>query len=120
MEADHIFHTSPEEQQKLMSIRRAARKLAARHSHARVVRKLPRTVVVIKVKKPEAMPVARTRRILNGHKRLVYALLLGVVLGAYIHDSDETRLLSDTEKVKTFFSVVEDSVQEAKVFYLGA
>ena len=51
---------------------------------------------------------------------IAYIVLLAVVLGAYIHDSDENRLFSDAAKVKGAISVMEESVQQARLFYLGA
>ena len=113
------FSFSPEEQQRLTSIRRTARKLASRQSRNRVVRKLPQTMVVVPIKVP-IQPVQSVRRTLNMNKRLAYIVLLAVVLGAYIHDSDENRLFSDAAKVKGAISVMEESVQQARLFYLGA
>ena len=112
------FTFSPEEQERLVTIRRAARKLASRQSRQRVIRKLPQTMVVVKAKGPD--PVSIFRRELNLNKRLAYVMLLGAVLGAYFYDVDESRLLSDAEKLKGAISVMEETVQEARYFYLGA
>jgi hypothetical protein len=113
------FSFSPEEMERLSSIRRTARKLASHQSRTRVIRKLPQTVTVIRVKKPEENPVHRVRHSLNLHKRLAYIVLLGLVVGAYFHDADENRIISDAQKVKGALSVMEETVQEARLFYLG-
>src|SRR5262245_57217020 len=78
------------EQQRLMRIRRMARKLAKNQSQKRVVRKLPQTMVIV--------PKAKPRRALQLHgtvsrsRRLAYIMILGAALCAYVADLDQNTL----------------------------
>lgn len=101
----------PEELARRSLIRNAERKLATRPSRRRVVRKLPRTMVVIRKKQPG--PVTKVRTAINMRKRLVYIVLLGATLGLYIHDVELDRLQNE-------LNTVQQTVEEARAFYLGA
>lgn len=76
-----------EEQDRLMRIRRTARKLAKNQSRQRTIRKLPQTVIVLPAVKPRRASHLRTS--INRNKRLTYILLLGASLCAYFYDIDQ-------------------------------
>lgn len=81
-----------EAMERFYQARRMARKLAHNRSNTRVVRKLPRSMIIeVKVKPRQPLPV---RRAINANKRLTYILLLGASLCAYIYDADPVTLLA--------------------------
>jgi hypothetical protein len=73
------------EEERVMTARRMARKLARNKSKNRTVRKLPQSMIIIPRNNGRAIPV---RRAINTNKRLTYILLLGAVLCAYWYDVD--------------------------------
>jgi hypothetical protein len=72
-----------DDKERIYQVRRMARKLAHNRSKQRVIRKLPRTMVV-EVKRPKR--VIPVRRAINANKRLTYILLLGASLCAFFYD----------------------------------
>jgi hypothetical protein len=73
------------EEERIMTARRMARKLARNKSKNRTVRKLPQSMVIVPRNSGRAFPV---REAINTNKRLTYILLLGAVLCAYWYDVD--------------------------------
>ena len=73
------------EEERIMTARRMAQKLARNRSRRRTVRKLPQSMVVVPTNPSHPFPV---RRAINANKRLTYILLLGAVLCAYAYDVD--------------------------------
>jgi hypothetical protein len=72
------------EEERIMTARRMARKLAKNTSRSRTVRKLPQSMIVVP-RSGRAYPI---RRAINTNKRLTYILLLGAVMCAYWYDVD--------------------------------
>jgi uncharacterized protein YgiM (DUF1202 family) len=80
------------EEERIMTARRMARKLARNKSKTRTVRKLPQSVVIVPKKTAKrAVPI---RKAINANKRLTYILLLGAVLCAYMYDLSEDAMES--------------------------
>jgi hypothetical protein len=77
------------DRERIIQMRKMARKLAYNKSQQRVIRKLPRTIKVVKV---QPKRVVHLRASLNNNKRLTYILLLGAVLCAYMYDIDQNQL----------------------------
>ena len=73
------------EEERIMTARRMARKLAKNTSKSRTVRKLPQSMIVVPRSGGRAYPI---RKAINTNKRLTYILLLGAVLCAYWYDVD--------------------------------
>ena len=73
------------EEERIMTARRMARKLARNKSTKRTVRKLPQSMVIVPRNGGKVFPV---RRAINTNKRMTYILLLGAVLCAYWYDVD--------------------------------
>ena len=73
------------EEERIMTARRMARKLARNKSKSRTVRKLPQSMIMVPRNPRKAFPV---RKAINTNKRLTYILLLGAVLCAYWYDVD--------------------------------
>ena len=73
------------EEERILTARRMARKLARNHSHKRMVRKLPQAFVIVPHNNGRVFPV---RQAINTNKRMTYILLLGAVLCAYWYDID--------------------------------
>jgi hypothetical protein len=73
------------EEERILTARRMARKLARNRSHKRVVRKLPQAFVIVPRNGGRVFPV---REAINTNKRLTYILLLGAVMCAYMYDVD--------------------------------
>lgn len=78
------------EEERIMTARRMARKLARNASKKRTVRRLPQSIVI--VPKHQGRRALHMRRAINTHKRLTYILLLGAVLCAYMYDLDQDTL----------------------------
>jgi len=78
------------EEERIMTARRMARKLARNASRKRTVRKLPQSIVI--VPRHQGRRALHMRRAINAHKRLTYILLLGAVLCAYMYDIDQDTL----------------------------
>lgn len=85
---EKIMEGEMEDQERIAMMRRAARKLASNKSKNRVVRKLPRTIEVVRVHKR----ALHLRTAINSNKRLAYILLLGAVMCAYVYDLDQNTL----------------------------
>jgi hypothetical protein len=79
------------EEERIMTARRMARKLARNASKHRTVRRLPQSMVIVPKHHGQA---SHMRRAINSHKRLTYILLLGAVLCAYMYDLDQDTLES--------------------------
>jgi hypothetical protein len=77
------------EEERIMTARRMARKLARNVSKKRTVRKLPQSIVIVRTHHGQPFHM---RRAINSHKRLTYILLLGAVLCAYMYDLDQDTL----------------------------
>ena len=73
------------EEERIMTARRMARKLARNKSKNRTVRKLPQSMIIVPSSHGRAFPV---RHYINANKRLTYIILLGAVLCAYWYDID--------------------------------
>lgn len=74
------------DEERIMTARRMARKLARNKSKNRTVRKLPQSMVIVpKRYGGRAYPI---RKAINTNKRLTYILLLGAVMCAYMYDID--------------------------------
>lgn len=85
-----------EDQDRIMRMRKMARKLAQNKSQQRTIRKLPTTIEIVKVRPKRAIHL---RSSLNTNKRLTYILLLGAVLCAYVYDLDQSQLESMIQTV---------------------
>ncbi|MEO6094748.1 MAG: hypothetical protein ABIW76_03370 [Fibrobacteria bacterium] len=79
------------EEERVMTARRMAKKLARNRSKNRTVRKLPQSMVIVPRNAGRVFPV---REAINTNKRLTYILLLGAVLCAYWYDIDVDTLAS--------------------------
>jgi hypothetical protein len=88
------------EEERIMTARRMARKLARNKSKNRTVRKLPQSMVIVPLHGGTVFPV---RHAINTNKRLTYIMLLGAVLCAYWYDVD----------VDTLESMIQTVAQEA-------
>lgn len=84
------------DRERIIQMRKMARKLAYNKSQKRVIRKLPKTIQVVKVRPKR---VLHLRSSLNSNKRLTYMLLLGAVLCAYVYDMDQNSLESMIQTV---------------------
>src|SRR5258708_3729283 len=74
------------EEERIMTARRMARKLARNKSKKRTVRKLPQSMIIVPSNHGKrAFPI---RKAINTNKRLTYIILLGAVLCAYWYDID--------------------------------
>lgn len=73
------------EEERIMTARRMARKLARNKSKNRTVRKLPQSMIVVPRHGGRAYPI---RKAINTNKRLTYIILLGAVMCAYWYDID--------------------------------
>ena len=73
------------EEERIMTARRMARKLARNKSKNRTVRKLPQSMIIVPRSGGKVFPV---RQAINTNKRMTYILLLGAVLCAYWYDVD--------------------------------
>ncbi len=73
------------EEERIMTARRMARKLARNTSRSRTVRKLPQSMIIVPRSGGRAYPI---RYAINANKRMTYILLLGAVLCAYWYDVD--------------------------------
>jgi hypothetical protein len=73
------------EEERIMTARRMARKLARNKSKTRTVRKLPQSMIIVPRNGGRVFPV---RQAINTNKRMTYILLLGAVLCAYWYDID--------------------------------
>jgi hypothetical protein len=102
---------SPHSQDKRVLLRRSSGKLASKRSGKRTVRMLSPAVVLIRPQAPGFF--SRLRRGLNLKKRMAYIVLLGAVTGAYIYDSDASRL-------QGLLVGTQQTVQDARNFYFGA
>ena len=84
------YQMDMEEQQRIMKLRKTARKLAKNSSKGRTVRKLSQSMVV--VPKPKPHKPIHIRKSVNQNKRLTYIMLLGAVMCAYMYDLDQDTL----------------------------
>jgi hypothetical protein len=73
------------EEERIMTARRMAAKLARNRSRKRTVRKLPQSMIIVPRSQGRAYPI---RKAINTNKRLTYIILLGAVLCAYWYDID--------------------------------
>ena len=73
------------EEERILTARRMAKKLARNSSSRRMVRKLPQSMIIVPRSNGRAFPI---RQAINANKRLVYIILLGAVLCAYWYDVD--------------------------------
>ena len=73
------------EEERIMTARRMARKLARNKSKKRTVRKLPKSMIIVPRNGGKVFPV---RQAINTNKRMTYILLLGAVMCAYWYDVD--------------------------------
>ncbi|GEM_PF-2591672 len=84
------------EEERILTARRMARKLARNKSKNRTVRKLPQSMVIVSRNGGRVFPV---RKAINTNKRLTYIVLLGAVLCAYAYDVDLDTLESMIQTV---------------------
>jgi len=87
-----------DDQERIIRMRKMARKLAANQSKQRTIRKLPQTIQVMRPKPPKKRAI-HLRSAMNTNKRLTYILLLGAVLCAYLYDIDQETLESMIQSV---------------------
>jgi hypothetical protein len=73
------------EEERILTARRMAHKLAKNSSHRRTVRKLPQSMIIVPRSNGRPFPI---RKAINTNKRLTYIILLGAVLCAYWYDVD--------------------------------
>jgi hypothetical protein len=98
------------EEERIMTARRMARKLARNKSKNRTVRKLPQSMIIVPRNGGKVFPV---RRAINTNKRMTYILLLGAVMCAYWYDVD-------VDTLEEIVKVVERQAQQIPGVKLGS
>ncbi len=91
---------------KLLKLRKMSRKLAFKPTKTRLIRKLPQSIFI--VPKPEAPVILKVRKKVNTYKRLTYVVLLGVVMAAYLVDTDADQMVNTVNSVS---SLTKESLQ---------